>query len=50
MDDPDVPPEEDDFYPGGNGQVCRDAVERGEFTFDFGNDWWCDKTGQITST
>jgi hypothetical protein len=48
-DNPTVAPEEED-YPGGNGERTYRAVRDGAFHFDFGNDWWCDRTGQVTST
>ncbi len=48
-DDPALPPEDDD-WPGGHGGCCYHAVREGEYSFDFGNDWWCDQTGHVTST
>jgi uncharacterized protein (TIGR02996 family) len=49
QDDPDVSPE-DDEWPGGYGWVVYQAVRSGEYTFDFGNEWWCDRTGHVHST
>ena len=48
-DDPRVSPEEDELWAGFGGTIC-DAVRSGEFTFDFGNEWWCDRSGHVTST
>jgi hypothetical protein len=48
-DDPNVATEQDE-WPVGHGGIVHDAVRRGEYTFDFGNDWWCDRTGHVTST
>ncbi len=48
-DDPTLRPEEDES-PQGYGGTVYFAVRSGEYTFDFGNEWWCDRTGHITST
>jgi uncharacterized protein (TIGR02996 family) len=49
-DDANVPPEEDEERSGGFGELVHRSVRSGEYIFDYGNDWWCDKTGHVTAT
>jgi uncharacterized protein (TIGR02996 family) len=49
-DDPNQSPEADDWPMGGHGERIYLSVRRGEYNFDFGNDWWCDRTGHVNST
>lgn len=48
-DDPNTAPENDEQLGGFGGRVYE-YVRRGEYVFDFGNEWWCDRTGHVTST
>jgi uncharacterized protein (TIGR02996 family) len=48
-DDPAVSPEQGD-WPGGHGGQVYAAVRSGEYAFDFGNEWLCDRTGHVTFT
>jgi hypothetical protein len=50
VDDPKVSPEKDEWPEGGHGGYVHHSVRRGEYSFDFGNDWWCDRSGHVTST